>query len=103
MPDCAGIEAMTEPVTAPAALLAAVLTYIVQSRAALTVLNLEDLWLETRPQNEPGTGSECPNWCRKSTLGIDLGELGGSGGSGRTVLAALAGAPLAARTPPGGH
>ncbi len=30
--------------------------------AAALVVTLEDLWLESRPQNRPGTGPEVPNW-----------------------------------------
>ena len=26
------------------------------------LVNLEDLWLETQPQNVPGTDDEHPNW-----------------------------------------
>jgi 4-alpha-glucanotransferase len=28
----------------------------------LMLVDLEDLWLETEPQNRPGTGPEVPNW-----------------------------------------
>ena len=31
----------------------------------LFCLNLEDLWLETEPQNTPNTYLERPNWRRK--------------------------------------
>jgi 4-alpha-glucanotransferase len=31
----------------------------------VALVSLEDLWLETNPQNIPGTGSEMPNWQRK--------------------------------------
>ena len=34
-------------------------------------MNLEDLWLETRPQNVPGTGPELPNWKRKAAIPCD--------------------------------
>jgi 4-alpha-glucanotransferase len=34
------------------------------SDAREVIVNLEDLWLETRPQNVPGTGHEQPNWRR---------------------------------------
>jgi 4-alpha-glucanotransferase len=39
---------------------------ILDSPARLLLVNLEDLWLETRPQNIPGTSNERPNWRRKS-------------------------------------
>ncbi len=44
-------------------------TRLVAASAARTVLvNLEDLWGEPEPQNEPGTGPERPNWRRKAAL-----------------------------------
>ncbi|MCP4445581.1 MAG: 4-alpha-glucanotransferase [Myxococcales bacterium] len=33
--------------------------------AAAVVVTLEDTWLESRPQNKPGTGQEEPNWRRR--------------------------------------
>jgi 4-alpha-glucanotransferase len=36
------------------------------NKAAVLVVNLEDMWLETRPQNVPGTSEERPNWRRKA-------------------------------------
>ena len=36
------------------------------SRADLVLVNLEDLWGETRPQNVPGTTRERPNWRRRA-------------------------------------
>ncbi len=35
------------------------------SEAQLVLVTLDDLWLETVPQNVPGTGWERPNWRRK--------------------------------------
>jgi 4-alpha-glucanotransferase len=35
------------------------------------LINLEDLWLETAPQNVPGTWQERPNWQRKARLGLE--------------------------------
>jgi len=64
-------EVDTRPGVASAELLGAALTCLEKSRAGLTVVNLEDLWSETRPQNQPGTGSECPNWCRKAAVSLD--------------------------------
>ena len=34
-------------------------------------MNLEDLWLETEPQNVPGTWQERPNWQRKARLSLE--------------------------------
>lgn len=36
------------------------------SPAGVVLVNLEDLWLEPRPQNVPGTGPERPNWRRRA-------------------------------------
>jgi 4-alpha-glucanotransferase len=35
------------------------------------MVNLEDLWLETDPQNTPGTREERPNWRRKARYAFD--------------------------------
>lgn len=40
------------------------LFHLAESRARMVVVNLEDLLMETRPQNLPGTTSEYPNWRR---------------------------------------
>jgi len=45
--------------------LRAVLKRLSRSRARILLVNLEDLWGETQPQNVPGTGKENPNWRRK--------------------------------------
>ena len=50
----------TEPV------LEALHGFLAESRAKLMLVNLEDLWGETRPQNVPGTGAPQPNWRRKT-------------------------------------
>lgn len=41
------------------------LKHLAQSPADIVLLNLEDIWLETEPQNVPGTSSERPNWRRR--------------------------------------
>ena len=46
----------------PASAHEAVLVWLGRSDAAVVLATLEDLWLEDRPQNVPGTGSERPNW-----------------------------------------
>ena len=48
------------------AILHACLKYLAAGRARIVMINLEDLWLETAPQNIPGTGPEKPNWRRKA-------------------------------------
>jgi len=37
----------------------------------MLLLNLEDLWLEERPQNVPGTFEERPNWQRKTRYTLE--------------------------------
>ncbi len=50
---------------APGALLRNAVTYLWDSPAALVLVNIEDLLLETCPQNLPGTDSSRGNWRRK--------------------------------------
>lgn len=47
------------------------LRFLAQSPARAVVVNLEDLWLETEPQNRPGTGPELPNWRRKARYTLE--------------------------------
>jgi 4-alpha-glucanotransferase len=56
-----------------AAVLEAALRFLARSDAALAVVALEDLWLEKRPQNVPGTGAERENW--RGRLRATLEEL----------------------------
>ena len=60
-----------DPATAvpPVNLLFRALARVARSRPALLLVNLEDLWGETRPQNLPGTGAERSNWQRKMEAG----------------------------------
>jgi 4-alpha-glucanotransferase len=51
--------------------LPAVLEYLAASPARIVLVNLEDLWLETEPQNVPGTTTERPNWRRRARFGLD--------------------------------
>ncbi len=46
--------------------LRSILDLLARSDAPIVIVNLEDLWLETRPQNVPGTTAERPNWKRRS-------------------------------------
>jgi 4-alpha-glucanotransferase len=50
----------------PAAVYTACMKYLSTRSAKLLLINLEDLWQETQPQNVPGTGQEHPNWRRKA-------------------------------------
>jgi len=57
-------------------LLRASLVELARSRAACTLVTLEDLWLETEPQNVPGSGFNRPNWQRKARYSFEeLSEL----------------------------
>ena len=50
-------------------MLTACLRLIARSDAGLLLINLEDLWLETEPQNVPGTGpDERPNWRHRAAV-----------------------------------
>jgi 4-alpha-glucanotransferase len=51
--------------------LQAALKFLARSDAEIVLVTLEDLWLETRPQNVPGTSEERPNWKRKSALKLE--------------------------------
>jgi 4-alpha-glucanotransferase len=46
-------------------LFAGVLEFLSRSMANIVLVNLEDLWEETLPQNVPATGKERPNWRRR--------------------------------------
>jgi 4-alpha-glucanotransferase len=50
---------------APAALLRSALVRLAEGPARMVLVALEDLWLETEPQNRPGTAS-AENWTRKA-------------------------------------
>ena len=53
-------------------LLLACLEHLARSAASTVIVNLEDLWLEPRPQNVPGTGpGEHPNWRRRGRHGLE--------------------------------
>jgi 4-alpha-glucanotransferase len=39
--------------------------------APILLVTLEDLWLETEPQNVPGTKDERPNWRRRCRHTLD--------------------------------
>jgi len=46
-------------------ILKGLLLFLGSSQAKVVLINLEDLWLETRQQNVPGTQGENLNYCRK--------------------------------------
>jgi len=47
------------------------LRFLAASDAQFVLINLEDLWSETNPQNIPGTGLEQRNWMRKAQLTLE--------------------------------
>ncbi|HAA90707.1 MAG: 4-alpha-glucanotransferase [Thermoanaerobacterales bacterium 50_218] len=47
------------------------LKFLAASRARVVLVNLEDLWQETEPQNLPGTELEHPNWKRKARFSYE--------------------------------
>ena len=55
----------------PRTVLRACLAHLCDGAAQLVVANLEDLWLETQPQNVPGTWRERPNWQRRARLSLE--------------------------------
>ncbi|HWQ91460.1 MAG TPA: 4-alpha-glucanotransferase, partial [Clostridia bacterium] len=54
-----------------AATFEACLKWLGDSPAEFILVNLEDVWGETQPQNVPGTSSERPNWRRKARLAVE--------------------------------
>ena len=51
--------------------LKACLSFLADSRAQIVLVNLEDLWLETQPQNIPGIHDIYPNWRRKARYSLE--------------------------------
>ncbi len=47
------------------------LDHLAASPARMVLVNLEDLWHETEPQNVPGTQTERPNWQRKARFSFE--------------------------------
>ncbi len=47
------------------------LEHLAASPARMVLVNLEDLWGETEPQNIPGTHLERPNWQRKARFSFE--------------------------------
>jgi 4-alpha-glucanotransferase len=53
------------------AVLRTILARLRDGPARFLLVNLEDLWLETRPQNVPSTTDESPNWRRKARHALE--------------------------------
>ena len=47
------------------------LKFLAKSQADIVLLNPEDLWHETKPQNIPSTTKEHPNWKRRMRYGME--------------------------------
>ena len=54
-----------------ARILRACLAYLSAGPDRLTMISLEDLWLERRPQNVPASGGEYPNWRRRARFAFE--------------------------------
>jgi 4-alpha-glucanotransferase len=54
-----------------AAVLKGCLSFLAASPARMVLINLEDLWLETQPQNIPSTRKEYPNWRRRAQYALE--------------------------------
>ena len=48
-----------------------ILSLLARSDARWLLINLEDLWLETSPQNIPDTVNEHPNWRQKTRMSLE--------------------------------
>jgi 4-alpha-glucanotransferase len=64
-------EVMSDDVVDAANIYRACLAYLRDSPARMLMINLEDLWQETRSQNIPSTSDENLNWRRKARLAIE--------------------------------
>jgi 4-alpha-glucanotransferase len=53
------------------AVLKACLAFLAASKSRIVIVNLEDLWLETQPQNVPSTKTEYLNWQRKARYSLE--------------------------------
>ncbi|MDD4238783.1 MAG: 4-alpha-glucanotransferase [Desulfotomaculaceae bacterium] len=49
----------------------ACLKHLAAGQAEVLLVNLEDLWQETEPQNIPGTTGDYPNWQRKARFALE--------------------------------
>ena len=67
----------------PRAVWEGLLGFLAASPAWAVLVNLEDAWGETEPQNLPGTGRERPNWRRR--LRYSLEEIEGDPGVARVL------------------
>lgn len=59
------------PTAKTGAVLGGSLAHLAAGPAGILLVNLEDLWLETAPQNKPGSGEAYPNWRRKAYYALE--------------------------------
>lgn len=64
-------EARGDQASRDRAVLRMLLEWLASSPARMMLINLEDLWGETEPQNVPGTHTERPNWRRKARFSFE--------------------------------
>jgi len=57
--------------TSAVAVLRGWLSFLASGQEEFLLINLEDLWLETEPQNVPGTWQERFNWQRKTRYSLE--------------------------------
>jgi 4-alpha-glucanotransferase len=62
---------LADPAAELSAVLSACLAFLSASPAQAVLVNLEDLWLETHPQNVPGTSNERHNWQQKARYSLE--------------------------------
>jgi 4-alpha-glucanotransferase len=62
---------LNEPDDNTLTVLKACLIFLAASSARIVLVNMEDLWLETQPQNFPSTTSEYPNWRKKAAYYLE--------------------------------
>jgi 4-alpha-glucanotransferase len=62
---------LDSPSPRPQGFLRGCLAFLSASPAQVVLINGEDLWLETQPQNVPGTHDERPNWRRKARHSVE--------------------------------
>ncbi len=55
----------------PSAVLRACLKFLATGPGRVALANVEDFWLETQPQNVPGTWRERPNWRRRAKHSLE--------------------------------
>jgi 4-alpha-glucanotransferase len=55
----------------PNAVLRACLKFLATGPGLVALANVEDFWLETNPQNVPGTWRERPNWMRRAKHSLE--------------------------------